>query len=327
MNKIESTHNRILYLVKALSIFSVVAAHMCLLKKSPNIFIDQFLSAFGIIGVGSFYILSGYFLNNKRPLKEFWIKKTKTIIIPWIFCGSIFYMVSSYVLSTQITCINLFRYLIGFTSLYYFITVLLIFFIIFRIIHSKKVILMLFILGATSMILTSNDLLNNNLITPFLNILNWICYFILGIFIKKYDLIKKYIILVSKNYLILLFNLSCLIIIITIAAFSNIRTSYWSPLSIPIVLIGFITFFSVSIFLSKYDFLIDIGVKSFPIYLIHIFIVGFINARISTCSPYIFWGFIKPIIGLLIVYSILKIVIYLSEKMRLKPLLILLGCR
>ena len=129
--------------------------------------------------------------------------------------------------------------------------------------------------------------------------MNWIGIFCIGMLIRKYDLLEKYKeILENKISIVTLIY----IIIYVVMCLLKINYTYWNPLAMIIGIISFIEFFTISLKLTKYNILIDIGKKSFFIYLIHLLFLGVIFNNIFRES--IIFAIVRPIITVLTIYII-----------------------
>lgn len=74
-------------IVRALAIFSVVCAHV---TDASGSITNLAISSLGAYGVAVFFLLSGYvFSFEKRSFGTFFRRKLTTILIPWLFCGTL----------------------------------------------------------------------------------------------------------------------------------------------------------------------------------------------------------------------------------------------
>ncbi len=133
----------IFYYLKAFAILSVICAHITPITENAShtsIIISRFYDYFGCLGVGIFFILSGYFFyNNKHSFKEFWKLKLRNIGIPWIFIGTIVY-VSVFYFKGSLSISKYFQFLIGYGSYLYYLTVLFLLYLFFFHKNSKIVV-------------------------------------------------------------------------------------------------------------------------------------------------------------------------------------------
>lgn len=90
------TERNYIYALKVFAIVSIVAAHCPNVSPNTNklnMLFSWILSQIGSIGVGVFFIISGYlFYKNKYPIHVFFWRKSKTIFLPWIVIGTAMYL-------------------------------------------------------------------------------------------------------------------------------------------------------------------------------------------------------------------------------------------
>lgn len=292
------------YYMKAFAIFSVICAHITPLNENVGLlskFISNFYDCLGCLGVGIFFIISGYlFYNNKYPLKEFLLEKFKKIIIPWFFIGSIVYICVFY-FQQKLSLIEYIKFLFGYGSYLYYLSVLFIFYLLFFSSKMKKIkiLIVLFIMSIVSNIITINyyDKLDH---ISYINALNWMIYFIIGIVLNKYrkiDIIKERF---HISYILVL-------LIVLIHLFFSEKLSYFSPFGLITIILSF---FSLLSLLLRKDinnkFLKYIGKISFSIYLIHMPIAGVI-VRLSNLFDIPIIIIIRPFVTLLITVFVIWI--------------------
>ena len=111
-------------IIKGWAIIFVIIAHTNVLNDNVYLFdkmSHQIMSIIQLIGVPLFLFLSGYFYLDsikKWTLKELVLRKLKSIIIPWLFCSSLIYIITSnFGNSTNpISIISAFKFIIGYKS-------------------------------------------------------------------------------------------------------------------------------------------------------------------------------------------------------------------
>lgn len=183
-----------IYIIKAFAIFSVVCAHSASIPYNfgyKNQLISSILNSFGSIGVPIFFLISGYLLNkNKRTFKEFFKRKITSIFLPWIFCETIVWL---YVVLRKggVSFLSWLSFLLGINHSTYYLTVLTIFFVVYFYLNRFNSFLIITGLISIISIVTTNLGVNNinaMTLTPYLNPINWMLYFSIGIVINKYRL-------------------------------------------------------------------------------------------------------------------------------------------
>jgi peptidoglycan/LPS O-acetylase OafA/YrhL len=179
-----------------------------------------------------------------------------------------------------------------------------------------------------SIVLTSFGLdeYNKATITPYLNPLNWMLYFSLGVLIHKYKLLERIAIFARK---IIIISSTALVLDVFLHIKFDLSYSYWSSFAIVNILIAlFVIFGLASILLDRKAFLlVSIGRLSFSIYLLHELIVGLI---IYFSSKYDIWvgTLARPFIVILLVMTGIYSYTYFARKLKCeKTALLLIGTK
>jgi len=124
---------------------------------------------------------------------EFWRKKIWSLILPWIICSLITYLIK--VLTTQqIGLLDYLKWVFGYGTWYYYSTVYLVCLIVCKPLYKKD--LFLYIAMAITVVSLTISTFNQSwlalpFVTPYLNVLNWIGFFALGIMVRKKRWDKK----------------------------------------------------------------------------------------------------------------------------------------
>lgn len=251
-----------LYAYKALAIMLVVTAHC---PSGTNLFADRILNFWGTLGVPIFFIVSGFTFKAKEDRKIFWNKKLKSIIIPWVFWGSITYF--CHILSDGIAfhLVSAVQWILGTGTWLYFIPVLIVCFAAFRVVKKPAGIAFVILLSYFSNAFVFFDIINcQAIITNYQNPLNWMIFFGIGMLLQNYD-INKITKIHAKNKLIIWIGA-----LLTAAAYIGfLNPNYWTVCSIPIELLWAFSIFSIIEFFSKFGIIINIGKLTYPIYFIH----------------------------------------------------------
>ena len=166
------------YILKGFAIISVIIAHTAVLNSNYIKFDNSILSlfgSFGLLGVPCFFLAAGYFyFNSNKSFKGLVLNKLNSIILPWIFCGTIVYLISSFFGSknNSISAYSYIMFIIGYGSLFYFLPNLLFFYLVFFSIKQMIIILIVPVIFINiASILALNDIFN-----PYLNPLNFISF-------------------------------------------------------------------------------------------------------------------------------------------------------
>ena len=297
--------------LKFLAIFSVVCAHIAP-TVSDNIIskkIGILFNDFGCVGVGIFLAISGYFYyNNNKKIKVFLNEKINTIFIPWLFVGTLVYILVFYFQNT-LSFLNYIKFLVGYGSYLYFLTILILLYIIYS--KLKDNICFLNITTILSLMsITITTILGYNSFS-YLNVFNWMIYFNIGIYITK----KYFILIIFIN------TLTNILIIIY-----DINIGYWTNNGLIYSLITSFFFVSILEIIKENKLINFIGKNTMPIYLIHMPIAG-ILVRIANILNSILFDISKPIITLLITTLVIYIYNIIVKKIGNEKLKYLIGIR
>lgn len=280
-------------ILRAIFMVSVIAAHTVHLIENPVIsFIWKKFTCFGVVG---FFITSGYFYKRKKgDTISFWKKKFVSIIVPWIFCSFITYLISNI---HNWTLVGYIKWFLGSGTWYYYITILLTCMIIFKVANRKYLLIIAIALNCISLLLgqTNLDILNI-FATPYLNVFNWMGFFALGILLQD----KLYI--STKTFIVCLIGylLTCVCIhFYNLTGYFNIFSAINSVCLVTI-------FYKISGKLIKMKFLSSIGKNTYTIYLLHMNIAQFVCKNI--CGFWIIDAML-PLIGL----TVMILLIYLGK--------------
>lgn len=171
-----------LYVLKAFGIFSVAAAH-CVSNGGA---IDRVLGICGTIGVPIFLVLSGVFFEHNYSILEFFIRKWKRIIVPWIVWGVGTYVLSVLSLGTDISLVGCVNWILGNRTWLYFVPVLLICMLILKIRCNCAFLCIVIGVSILSNTLTILGVFRNTqYLTNYQNVLNWILFFAIGIILRR----------------------------------------------------------------------------------------------------------------------------------------------
>ncbi|SEW39805.1 acyltransferase family protein [[Clostridium] fimetarium] len=315
-----------IYIMKAIALYSVVSAHVGIISNNTffGILFSLILSSIGSIGVGIFFLISGYlFLNTNKTTTQFLSAKVSTIIIPWIFCGTLLF----FYVALRKGGVNIYNWvstLMVHSHLYY-LTILMIFYLLFwKLKNNLCFLLFNMFLSIISIVLTGLDLIP---IYPYINPFNWSIYFILGLLIKKYHLLEK-LVLFCKKWFLCITSIYFLFLIIYLI--NGVSISYWKYASFIAELVAMAFVFGASYFclmLKKANWLVDIGKISFSLYLLHMPIAGIITNLFNRFELWYFTLFI-PIIVIIITIAGIQTFRFISRKIKVNKIFdILIGYR
>lgn len=327
MNEVDVFNERdFIYIIKSLALFSIVTAHVgTITDNNPiSIIISLILSSIGSIGVGVFFLISGYlFVKSNKSFIQFSKSKFMSIIIPWFFCGTLLFL---YV-AIRKGDLNFYNWFITVTvhSHLYFLTVLVIFYLCFWKVKNNLYLLLLnIVISIISIVLTGLGWVP---IYPYINPFNWSIYFILGILIKRYNLLEKIAIFCKKwfLYIIIIYFISLIIYLI-----NGVGITYWKYASIIAELVAVALVFGTAFYCLKIklvDWLIYVGKMSFSIYLLHTALAGIFTNIFNRFHLWYLTIFIPAIVIVLTIAGI-EFSRYISKKIKINKIFdILIGVR
>lgn len=303
-------------LLKALSILSVIAAHVVSLNEGTffSKFITSLWKAFGEVGVIIFFVIGGFLYQRKAgDNKEFWKKKLFRIVLPWFFCSAITYVLSV-VVSGEWSLISYIRWSLGADTWYYYITVYTMFLFVFKWFYDKDAVLY-FLIGLQMffLILQSFGITTTysfGFFTDYLNPCHWVGYFSLGILIRKYRIdciVRKSKWIIGTVGLIMVGSLVFLCCR-EIFTYFHIMT-FVLGISVLTVIAAFaykIANFKLAQKIGK------IGTYSYCIYLLHMQIVQSVCSKIPDG---IFKFLFSPLIGLAIMVIFILMGLFICKRL------------
>lgn len=295
-------------LMKAVSVLSVIAAHVVSFNESTlfSKLITSFWTVFGEVGVITFFVIGG-FLYKRKPgdHKEFWKKKLSRILLPWFFCSAVTYGLTV-ILSKEWGLLSYARWVLGSGTWYYYITIYTLFLFIFKWFHEKDVILF-FLIGIQIMFLTLRSFgitttYSFGFFTDYLNPFHWAGYFSLGILTRKYRIDLR-----IRNRFMVSFSALIMVASLLVLCFNEIFT-YFHIVSFVFCVSALILIATVShktANLKSAKNIGKIGTYSYCIYLLHMPIVQGVCSKLPAgLCKFLF----SPFIGL----SIMLILIFLG---------------
>ena len=263
--------NSTIQVLRAFGIISVIFAHS---NRPENLLNSERISLIynnlGIIGVPIFLIISGFlFAKDSSNFKTFLAKKIKKLIIPWLIFGTIVYLYVT-IRKGGISMLTFYNFIIGNGSYLYFMTILMFFYLfLYRFKKSTNFLLVLFLISFFYPKI--NNFINLSIgINEYLNPFYFAHYFIVGIFVDKYN--NAFHKLIHTKSLIIL---STLIFIFIFTNSFNINLHYFSINSF---IFTYSLLHGIYLFAKRNSnnwILIKIGDHSYYIYLTHMIIIGF----------------------------------------------------
>ncbi|MDR2043945.1 MAG: acyltransferase [Clostridium sp.] len=174
--------------VKAFAILSVASAHCAPVPETASAaarFCGRLLESFGSFGVPVFLGLAGYLFCaslERQPWKELVKRKAVSLVIPWLFCGTLVYL---YVVLRKggLGIGSYLKFLLGGGSFLYYMSMLILCYVIYGFLRrSRLCVAVAFALSVSSFLLTVTGGLGRLGIglNPYLNVANWLGYFLTG---------------------------------------------------------------------------------------------------------------------------------------------------
>lgn len=302
------------YRLRGLAVISVLCAHCNIQIDGEFIpYIRNILSNAGSIGVGLFFLLSGFFFSTYHISLLSFIKKTFIkLIVPWVVAGTCVWL---YIVLRKggISLQGWGAYIVGYQSIYYYMTDLLIIRLLFYILEKMKIadllptVISLVIINNIFIVFESCQA--QLFPTPYLDFLCFIGYFALGKYLQRYKIyFLKFVERLSKN------KVSVIIVLGSIALiFSTVEFSYFQNGLTMIFEMLFILSAVIIAYDSKILALQEIGKNSLFIYLWHLPVAGIISNIGSKSFVTAYTGFLWP----LIILGIMMLVINYIKKLSL----------
>lgn len=325
MNEISNRQSLTFWNMKALAVIAIVACHCCHVAENAGVVnrvTVTFFSYWISYGVPVFYFIAGFFFKADDGGVVFWKRKLETIIIPWIFTGTVVWCYVAF-RKGGMTIENWFKFLFMRDSYLYFLTDLICFYLVFCLIRNWKgylvwiggILTLLTIYGEVVRI----PLLIDNIPGHGLPIVNlWIFY--VGVVARKYMLCNFFQSIKSSSFIILF-------IVIRTCQLYIWKSSVGIIINIVCAICFLIALYSICYTMAENEHrLIEkVGKNSFSIYLLLMPIAGIV-ANVLNRSE----GFALITIWRLFIVIVLTMVLIWVYKKFVKDrsdLLLLVGTR
>lgn len=324
------TKNEKIYYIKGLAIISVICAHCNSIPNNIGGFsyvCSLILQNIGTFGVICFFVLSGFLFHYEEGhLKRFFEKKLKYLCVPWLLSATCVYLYV-YLRKPPITVISWINFVLGNGSYCYYMTVLMIFYLIFTVVPFMRTNIAFFVCEAIT-IVSDIWLYQWGDFTPYLNLLNWIGIFALGMQISKNkDFFRKMKnrILQGKWIFTILY-----IMLFSIQIYRGKGGWYWNGWNVIICWGGAMMIFIAAHLIKEKSligkFLHFMGEYSFGIYIWHMPIAGVV-ASVMSRSFLVWFVIFRPIIVVGIALCALLCITKLIRIMRLTKIGYIIGIR
>ena len=301
------------------AILSVCCAHMPMNVQPGTIdfYLDRVLGMYGMLGVGGFFICSGYFFSAKKARSlTYWKKRIRNLIAPWLLLGAMTRIWTNYTGGIRPVIKDYLPWIIGKGTWMYFVPVLLELTVIFTICKRKW---MIYTIGILSLCSNLSVVLGHGYgyyFTPYMNPFNWAIFFVLGMCWKEKENLLQ-------GYQLEIFGVAFIVFFITMVAQLSLNLSayYWTWLSIPFEISGIILLFGISFVLRNCRLLRDIGQNTMFIFMIHMIMCGVVVNHVSSEG---ILAFFHPAINLMTTYAgawILRKILIACRLERMNPVL------
>jgi len=313
--KITDRESITINIMKSISILSVIAAHVVSLNKSnvASGIISSLWIAFGKVGVIVFFIIGRFLYKRKdKDHKEFWKKKFFRIILPWLFCSLMTYLLTV-IVRKEFNAFACIKWVLGSETWYYYVTVYTLFLFIFKWFYKIDAILYFFI-GLQIVLLTLQSFgipttYSFGFFTDYLNPFHWIGYFSIGVLIRKHCFHST---IMRKKIVICLGSIVTMTSLFVLC-YHEIHT-YFNIVSFVFGVSSFILIAALSYTIAKYKaakHIEKVGTYSYCIYLLHMQIVQGLLSRLPDSIAKIIFA---PFIGLTIMLILIMVGLWICKK-------------
>lgn len=257
-----------------------------------------------------FFVVSGIlFCCKEGETASFFRVRVKRLVIPWILSATAVYLYV-YLRKPPIGIQSWINFVIGNGSYCYYMTILMLLYLIYALLPFMRT-NVAFIICECVTAISILAFPQIGKLTPYLNILNWIGYFALGMQLKMYEEQVKIVLHYCRKWRVLIYV--AFVAILAYQIYSDHSGGYWNGMNVVLCWLGGITIFLISISVNKSKRrilqrgLINIGKKTFFIYLWHMPIAG-ITARLMYDGILVHLVLIRPVLVLgvvLVFYNLL----------------------
>lgn len=309
-----------IWVFRAFAILSVCCAHMPSFEMTGSLdgWWNRILTMYGTLGVGGFFLCSGYFFDRQKALTvNYWKNKIQKLIIPWIVLGTLVKMWYLHISDTNFQWQEYCTWMIGKGTWLYFIPVLLELLIIFTFAKDKVILFIIAIVSIVSNILVICGYGYQSYVTPDMNPFNWAIFFLLGMLWKKYEeqitsVLRKW------KYVIFLF----FIVWSAVYLFAAQSVTYWNRFSIPFEISGIYVLLRLAYVTRNIKPMQTIGMNTLFIYITHMVMAGWVMNHMSSTGAILL---IRPVITLLILYVGIEVVTRSGKILHLEKTLPYIG--
>jgi fucose 4-O-acetylase-like acetyltransferase len=296
MNQSDIDKSNVFFILRGFAIWSVVYAHSINLQNNH---LSDLGSLLGLIGVPLFLLCSGYYFKN-QPWPEFWRKKFKSLLCPWIIWGTFAYAVSCFLGASNLSLLKYLSYLLGYNTWLYYVPVYFTILLVYNTLKVKYMDFALIIISILSIVSTYVFQLHTigGFMTFYQNPLNFIVFFSLGRILRQNDLLER------MQSRVILF-MACIVLIFTMSYFflTDDIIRYVNPVALLFELSFVVILFRVASFVKNSKVMTYLGRNSYIIYFLHmqigIALANRILIMLNVTNDYILFVF-KPVLVVII---------------------------
>ena len=294
----------------AMAILSIVSAHITI--RSSEMLANLY-AAIGSIGVVLLLIKAGYYFKS-YPFAVLVKKKFVSVILPWAILGSLVFVVNTILTSGIFNIVDLLLWLVGYKTYLYFVIVLLLCFLLFYK-NNTVTLISAIAINAISLVLTACGVMDPIIealhITNYLNILNWIGFFAIGILLSRVNEEKLYSFIKSTRLIWIGISLAGTVFI----TLSGYRVGYFSSFGWLYEIISTLSILGLCTFgFMENKLLSGISSYGYAIYLLHMMFIGVLG---KVYNQHIVLTAIANIIVCLFICFILYAGNYIATKIKL----------
>ena len=281
MAKVYKRESQLITRLRAIAVFLIVTAHCNAMPNNATEcarVVEGFVTSFAFLGVWIFFALGGYlFAYEKRPAGEIIARKAETLILPWLFTGTLVYL-WTFLRHGGLSLSGLLHFVAGYGSYLWYMSVFLVLIVLFAFLRNKTYPLILpVVYGIVLSLPAAIHLIAGEDYNLYYYLAGaWSIAFTIGFAVNRYNMAITIYKASIKHGLVfaLVFGVTFALLFILRG-----RLYYWSIQYIPLCLLFTPTVLWLTTVLErKLGTIMDrVGGISFSIYLLHLPIAGAVS--------------------------------------------------
>lgn len=324
-NRVLEKERNIIYICKAIAIFSAASAHVAGGGSNASLgeqFFFRLLSAWGTFGVPVFYSIAGYLYERSLQKHDnlYILKgKLKGVFLPWLVCGTAVWL---YVALRKggLSFGSWAAFMLGESSYLYFMTVLVLLYVLYSFLRRRIWLIYAgIILWIAANVITS--IWGWHLpFSLYLNVFAWQGWFLMGGLIQSKSWQKKIPGIMRRCWF---WSIPAAAAAIFWYCYHGSTIFYWHKyfLIIEMLLLPLL-YCAVRMIIKRRafeKFFVAVGQKSFSIYLLHMPIAGILT-NLMNRFPNGILVFLRPILAVLITYGCIAVLEKVCSRLRIDKL-------